>query len=246
MTRQLFDAVASEYDVVRPDYPSQLFDTLESAMGQPLLRADVLDVGAGTGIASRALAGRGARVVALDPGIGMLRVLKARSGSRVLPVAGDGNALPFRHALFDLVLFAQSMHWTDINRSAGEALRVSKRGGVVAACRNIPDLSVDWYAEHQRRFFAACGQPMPGKDPTAARVLAQPPYSRSVAMVEIPWSRRISLPDYSRLLHTQSFVFALGSAAARVVDDELRVLRDAFPDGSLEEPLVTHAVLARA
>ncbi len=43
----------------RPDYPAQLFDALESAMGQPLLWSDVLDVGAGTGIATRALAGRG-------------------------------------------------------------------------------------------------------------------------------------------------------------------------------------------
>ena len=92
--RQLFDLVAAEYDAYRPDYPAQLFDALESAIGQPLLRADGLDVGRGTGIATRALAGRGANVVAVDPGQGVLQVLSARSTSRVLPVVGDGNALP--------------------------------------------------------------------------------------------------------------------------------------------------------
>ena len=35
--RQLFDTVAADYDAFRPDYPAQLFDALESAMGQPLL-----------------------------------------------------------------------------------------------------------------------------------------------------------------------------------------------------------------
>ena len=92
MTRQLFDAVADEYDATRPDYPAQLFDALESAMGQPLLWSDVLDVGAGTGISSRALAGRGATVTAVDPGIGVLKVLASRSTSRVRPVVADGNA----------------------------------------------------------------------------------------------------------------------------------------------------------
>src|SRR5471030_2313973 len=86
VSRQLFDHVAATYDAHRPDYPGELFDVLESAMGQPLLRAEVLDVGAGTGIATRALAGRGAKVVAVDPGPGVLTLLRARSTSRVRPV----------------------------------------------------------------------------------------------------------------------------------------------------------------
>ena len=45
-SRQLFDVVAADYDAFRPDYPAQLFDALESGMGQPLLWSDVCDVGA--------------------------------------------------------------------------------------------------------------------------------------------------------------------------------------------------------
>jgi 2-polyprenyl-3-methyl-5-hydroxy-6-metoxy-1,4-benzoquinol methylase len=75
--RQLFDAVAADYDAFRPDYPAQLFDALESGMGQPLLWSDVCDVGSGTGIASRALAGRGATVTAVDPGECVIRLLRA-------------------------------------------------------------------------------------------------------------------------------------------------------------------------
>jgi ubiquinone/menaquinone biosynthesis C-methylase UbiE len=155
--RQLFDGVASDYDAYRPDYPAQLFDALESAMGQPLLWSQVCDVGAGTGISSRALAGRGATVTAVDPGEGVLRVLKSRSTSRVRPVVGDGNALPLAGGQFDLVSYAQSFHWTEPELAAAEAFRVLKPGGVLALWWNRHDLSVPWFAGHQERLFTACG-----------------------------------------------------------------------------------------
>jgi ubiquinone/menaquinone biosynthesis C-methylase UbiE len=48
-----FDAVADEYDAARPLYPDEVFDALG-----PLEGLCVLDVGAGTGIATRALIDR--------------------------------------------------------------------------------------------------------------------------------------------------------------------------------------------
>jgi SAM-dependent methyltransferase len=244
--RQLFDSVAAEYDATRPDYPAQLFDALESAMGQPLLWSDVCDVGAGTGIASRALAGRGATVTAVDPGLGVLTVLRSRSTSRVRVVVGDGNALPLRDASFDLVAYAQSFHWTDPERSVGEAFRVLKPGAVLAAWWNRHDLSVPWFAEHQRRLFAACGWEGHTDEAWVADLLAGPPWSRHVATVEIPWSRPISLPDFGRNMATKSYVFGLGEDRAReVVDAEIRELARAHPDGTLHEPFSTYAVMAR-
>lgn len=246
MTRQLFDQVADEYDATRPDYPAQLFDALESAMGQPLLWSDVLDVGAGTGISSRALAGRGATVTAVDPGIGVLKVLASRSTSRVRPVVGDGNALPLRAGQFDLVTYAQSFHWTDPEPATAEAFRVLKPGGVLAVWWNRHDLSVPWFAEHQQRVFAAAEKPAHADERWVAEMLASPPWSRRVAQVEIPWTRRLSLTDYGRSLHTQSFVFAMGERRAReVVDAEVAELSAVHRDGVLDEPFVTYAVMAR-
>lgn len=246
MTRQLFDAVADEYDATRPDYPAQLFDALESAMGQPLLWSDVLDVGAGTGISSRALAGRGATVTAVDPGIGVLKVLASRSTSRVRPIVADGNALPLRDGQFDLVTYAQSFHWTEPVAATAEAFRVLKPGGVLAAWWNRHDLTVPWFAEHQERLFTAIEKVQHADERWVARMLGDPPWSRRVATVEIPWVRRIALADYARVLHTQSYVFALGESRARpVIDAEVAELAAVHPDGVLDEPFVTYAVLAR-
>ena len=244
--RQLFDAVAADYDAHRPDYPAQLFDALESAMGQPLLWSSACDVGAGTGIAARALAGRGATVTAVEPGLDALRVLRSRSTSRVRPVVGDGNALPLADGLFDLVSYAQSFHWTDPQRSVPEAFRVLKPGAVLALWWNQHDQSVPWVHEHDRRLFAACGIPPHPGDEWSADLLAGEPWRRKVATVEIPWSRRVGLEDFGRNLLTKSYVFALGpERAGEVVRHELDRLATEHPSGELEERFVTYAVFAR-
>lgn len=245
MTRALFDHVARDYDAYRPDYPAQLFDALESAMGQPLLRADVLDVGAGTGIATRALAGRGANVVAVDPGPGVLAVLRSRSTSRVRAVVGDGNALPVPSERFDLVSYAQAFHWTDPARSVPEALRVLKPGGVLALWWNRHDPTVRWYAEHRTRLFQTCPKPQHADESWVADQLRASPWQCHVAIVEIPWRRRISLEDYGRNLLTQSYVFALGGRAEAVVATELEALRADLGSEVIDESFVTYTVLAR-
>jgi SAM-dependent methyltransferase len=243
---QVFDAVAEEYDAVRPDYPAQLFDALESAMGQPLLWSQVCDVGCGTGIASRALAGRGATVTAVDPGIGALRVLRSRSTSRVRPVVGAGEALPLADSVVDLLTYAQAFHWVEPAAAIGEAFRVLKPGGLLALWWNEHDETVAWFAEHRQRFFAAIGDKPEFRSHRYADVLAGPPWRRRVATVTIPWSRRISLRDFGRDLATRSYVLNVApERRQQVLDEELQALARDHPDGYLVEPYSTYAVFAR-
>lgn len=248
MTRTTFDHVATEYDAARPDYPSSLYDVLESALGQPLLRADVVDVGAGTGIATRALAGRGARVVAVDPGPVVLRMLRDRSTSRVRPVLGDGNDLPLRDGCVDLVTYAQSWHWTDPVRSVPEAARVLHDRGVLAV----------WW-----NFLVADGEPW-FEDYTGRNEASTPSYSRTmreidygaplresgrfgwVRPVEIPWQRTVSVDDFVTDQSSHSHVAAQPVDARDKLLADLRVgLLDAFPCGVAELPYVTRVWVCR-
>ena len=118
----------------------------------------------------------------------------------MLPVVGDGNALPLADGQYDLVSYAQSFHWTDPERALAEAFRVLKPGALFAAWWNRHDTSVPWFARHQERLFAACDWSGHVDESWLATTLAGPPWDRHVATVEVPWSRRMSVVDFGRNL----------------------------------------------
>ncbi|MEN3028942.1 MAG: methyltransferase domain-containing protein [Aquificaceae bacterium] len=79
----------------------------------------VLDLGCGTGFLSEGLQ----KVVGVDIAMGMLRVYRERFGKVVL---GDAHNLPFKDRSFDAVLSNFALHWTQIERSIPEAVRVCR------------------------------------------------------------------------------------------------------------------------
>ncbi len=103
--------------------------------------ASVLDLGAGTGIASYAFAHSGAReVVALEPdpsevvGHGAIRRLGGVSPMAI--VSGIGESLPFRGSRFDIVYARQVLHHArDLEAVLRECARVTVPGGIVIATR---------------------------------------------------------------------------------------------------------------
>jgi len=90
--KRAFDHCADEYARYRLAYPAGVFEVLEDAAGEVAgpCRRLAADVGAGTGIFTRQLAGHGWRVVAVDPSAAMLR--HATAGGET----GSGGGLILR------------------------------------------------------------------------------------------------------------------------------------------------------
>ncbi|MFD8215239.1 class I SAM-dependent methyltransferase [Streptomyces sp. NPDC059697] len=145
-----FNTAAAQYAANRPSYPPALFTTLEDLAARPLKGAKVIDVGAGTGIATTLLHARGADVIAVEPGEGMAAEFR-RAHPDIPLVRGTGDALPLATASADFLTYAQSWHWTNPADSLPEAFRVLRPGGALALWWNTAALDVPWIAAQAQR-----------------------------------------------------------------------------------------------
>jgi SAM-dependent methyltransferase len=139
-----FTGLAAVYARCRPAYPEVALSWLAECcgLGPGCL---LIDVGSGTGIASRQFAARGITVLGIEPNADMRTRAEAEpvpSGTPP-PAYRDGRAeatgLPERTA--DAVLAAQAFHWFQPAAALAEFHRVLKPGGWVILLSNERDES---------------------------------------------------------------------------------------------------------
>jgi SAM-dependent methyltransferase len=141
-TRRLsFGSVAEDYDRYRPPPPPQALDWLIPSGAEA-----ILDLAAGTGIVTRELIGRAARVVAVEPDERMRAVLSARCPQAEV-LAGRGEDIPLPDAAVDAVVIAAAWHWLDPERAVPEITRVLRPGGQLGVIWVSRDDRVPWVAE---------------------------------------------------------------------------------------------------
>ncbi|MFJ3225870.1 class I SAM-dependent methyltransferase [Streptomyces sp. NPDC086783] len=233
-----FNAAAAQYAASRPSYPPALLDAVEDLAGRPLAGSRVVDVGAGTGIATTLLRERGADVVAVEPGAGM-----AAEFRRTLPdvplVRGDGNALPLADACADLLTYAQAWHWTDPARAVPEAMRVLRPGGALALWWNMDAQDVPWIAAQanrvERRFGDGIGKKS-GGGPRAELAFTGAPRVPDFGQRRVRWSRTVPLETHLANIGSHSLFLVLGEeGTAAFLAEERAHLLEVFPHGQVEE-----------
>ncbi|MEU9989981.1 class I SAM-dependent methyltransferase [Streptomyces sp. NPDC048045] len=232
-----FNAAAAQYAANRPSYPPALFDTVEALAGRSLSGARVVDVGAGTGIATALLHERGADVLAVEPGAGM--AAEFRRGLPHIPIVqGNGNALPVADARADFLTYAQAWHWTDTARSVPEALRVLRPGGALALWWNTTAPDIEWIAEQAdraNRFFGVntAAEPRKAADRTDQ---ADPSGRLRFGRDRIRWSRRVPVDTHLANVGSHSaFLVAPEDRRSAFLEEERDHLLKSFPDGIVEE-----------
>jgi SAM-dependent methyltransferase len=135
---RLFNEVPQLYDRVRPGYPDELFADLVTMTGMDE-RSSVLEVGCGTGQATRSLAALGCSVTAIEPGADMAALARRR-------VAAFGNVTveestfeewDDRGRRFDVLVAASAWHWVDPSIGWPRAHDLLHRGGWMALLGNV-------------------------------------------------------------------------------------------------------------
>ena len=242
--RWVFNRLASDYRA-RPGYPDALVERLLALAGGAGAR--IAELGAGTGLLALALAGRGARVHAVEPAAAMLEVLRSSSPpppALVTPVHASAEETTLPAGAFELVVLADALHWVDAGRAGREVGRLLAPGGVVAVVE--PRLAATPFLDAlSARIAQANPKARPGALPLAGffEAAAGGAAGGSARHVTEPFAHEVLLePDrLDAVLRSLSLVGpALGPAALQALLDDARALAAAHGGARWRRDLSLH------
>lgn len=217
---RVFGEMAERYARYRPRVPAAAVDWFGLSGGDL-----VVDLGAGTGALTAALAGRVGSVVAVEPDARM-REIFARRHPRVQVLPGTAEQLPLPDASADAVFMAMAWHWVDPHRAMPEIARVLRVGGSFGVLWNHRDLSVPWVADLDRfsrraraRHHGDRAAPQP-----ARRDVPDPPTGSEfnpLQELRLTWPMPVTADALVGHLGTDASAIALDPAARHTVDDQI-------------------------
>jgi SAM-dependent methyltransferase len=240
LLRHTFETAADLYEVARPSYPPELFDDLVR-LARLAPGASLLEIGCGTGKATRPLLERGFSVVCVELGTELAQ--RARQNLAGFPVevhVGPFESWEAEPESFDLVYAATAWHWIDPAVRYPRAHALLRPGGRLAvwsaehACPNDFD---PFFTEIQE-VYDAIGESHPGDWPPP------PPDEVSDETAEIEstglftntqvrryvWERLYSADEYIALLNTFSGHIAMDDAKRERLYQAIRERINSRPD----------------
>jgi SAM-dependent methyltransferase len=252
--RSSFDAAADIYDEIRPGYPAALFDDLFDLLPP---RPHILEVGPGTGQATRDLLRHGAVVHAIELGPAMAARLRANFPSDQLQVTvGDFERVDVADRSMDAVFSATAYHWLTPAAQVDRPAAILKRGGVLA----IVDMNqVESTDDHG--FFAAVlpvyerygqghtGPPAPRRgsvDPPMRRLLSQDPRFLDVEVRSYDWNQTYTGADYRKLMLSYSGTQMMEAEQRKALLDEVETFIQERFGGQITRPLEVTLTTAKS
>jgi SAM-dependent methyltransferase len=251
--RRSFDGVAEVYHEIRPSYPAPMFDELFRLLPS---HPAILEVGPGTGQATRDLLSRGASVHAVEIGPAMAAKLREVLPSPALTViVGDFEEADVGEHGFDAVFSATAYHWISPKAQVDRPASVLKPGGRMA----IVDLN-QVSSPVDKGFFAAAqpiyerygeghtGPPAPERnavDPPIHRALCGDPRFSNVEVRAYDWNQTYSAADYRKLMLSYSVTQMMTPPARQgLLDDMENFVRQQFGN-QVTRPIVVTLTTAR-
>jgi SAM-dependent methyltransferase len=165
-----FGERAALYAAYRPAYPAEIFTRLFAHLEG--VREHAVDLGAGSGQATKELSKRFSRVTAVEPDARMAECFPAISNAKVLNAAAEDA--DFAAASVDAVISATAFHWMDQKKTCAAVARWLRPGGVFFPFLYGPFRMEGAAAETYRRHFALWG---PYRD---ARLGSNVDYEKSI------------------------------------------------------------------
>jgi ubiquinone/menaquinone biosynthesis C-methylase UbiE len=232
-----FDRAAEVYERARPDYPAEAVDWM-----LPPGAKTVLDLGAGTGKLTRALAARGLEVFAVDPSSNMLDQLRAAIPGATVSV-GTAEDIPLADASVDAIVVGQAWHWVDQDAALPSVARVLRPGGTLGLVWNIRDDRVPWVQRLTQVMHQAEGEIF-----METGHIERGPFGE-IEEKDFEWSRDFTRDGLIDLLRSRSYFITADATEQASIIAGVNQLLDTDPDvGGLTSwsmPYVTRAFRMR-
>lgn len=253
--RTTFTSVAELYERARPGYPDELFDDMVEISGLPA-RGRVLEIGCGTGQATRPMAERGFQITCVELGEDMAavarRVLAKFPNVEVVNSAFETWPLP--REPFDLVMAATAFHWVEREHAEARVAAALKRGGALAVLHHhhVAGGTSAFFSEVQRCYEQFMPGTPPGLELEAA--VDMMPFVHEIESTELfetpvvrmyPFDVEYSTASYLDVLRTYSGHIALDQSNRAQLFECISALIDGSYGGRIVKRYLTSLVVAR-
>ena len=246
----MFGSTAAIYAEARPDYPERVYDILRDRchIGPG---TEVVEIGAGPGLATKRLLEAGARVVAVEPSEALAAELSTRMGIAaglevIVSAFEDAELVP---SSFDLVVAATSFHWLDPEQALPKIVAILRPSGWLALWWNAfgdpdqPDPFHDATEPLLQDLEPSPGTGAGGSDfalDVAARTAELETHGfRDVEHEAMRWTLRLDAAQTRRLYATYSNIARLPDAQREMILDELERIAEAEFGGRVERQMIT-------
>ena len=257
--RRLFGLNPEGYASVRPEYPDAIYELLHAHRAL-VPNTVTLEIGAGSGLATRRLIERGANpITVIEPDFRfapLLRGLAKTSDAELRLIQSPFEDADLARASFDLVVAATSFHWLDPDVAIDKIADVLRPGGYAALWWNVfGDLDREDAFHEATRSILADLAISPSGAPDAIpfaldRGAREVEFNRGgkfegVVYAQMCWTLVLDVPQVGRLYESFSHIQRLPQAQRLVLLQQLMdVARTQF-GGRVERNMTSPIYLAR-
>ncbi len=151
-----FNEVSAEYNTARPGYPPKVIDTILKYAKLPK-NAKILEIGCGTGQATKFFAERGYRITAVDISANIVAIAQKNLArfKNVKFIVNSFEDAALTQNSFDIIIAAQSFHWIEPARGFAKINQLLKPGGVLALFWNLTEYNKTTWLAKIKKLFAA-------------------------------------------------------------------------------------------
>ena len=228
-----FNTDATLYEEIRPGYPEELISDVVDLSGIEH-SSKVLEVGCGTGKATRSFAERGYELVCLDIGADLIAV--AREKLKQFPnVSFVEQAFEAwkPEGKFDLIISATAFHWVDPNVRYLKVSEVLESSGFLAVFSNQHVRKDEGFFAESQDLYNKYYLPLTTNHPThATDTLGVDAFHAPIRRV-YPWTQTYSAEQYIRLLGTYSGHIALSDENRHLLFEGITDLIETRYDGRI-------------